>query len=41
MKEDNKNAIEIEDASFIWDANEKEPTLQNINLQIEKGKVFD
>jgi hypothetical protein len=40
MSEDSKHCIEIEDATFTWDASEKEPTLQNINLQIEKGNLL-
>jgi len=39
-KDESKDAIVIEDGSFTWDANDKEPTLQNINLRIEKGKIF-
>ena len=37
IPEKDENAIEIEDATFKWDPQQMEPTLQNINLNIKEG----
>ena len=36
---DPKNAVEIEDGSFTWEREAKEPTLNKLNLEIPKGSL--